>query len=75
MGTGQAFAIFDLTKMLNEMDIKVGLFRRQSLHASELQDHDVVFLGSPGRNGLLDRNQTSHAFRFSYGTNTRTLGR
>jgi hypothetical protein len=55
MGTGQAFAVFNLTEMLDELDIKVGLFRRQSLQASELQDQDVAFLGSRGWNGLLER--------------------
>ena len=67
MGTGQAFAIYDLTRMLDGMGIKMSLCRRQSMQASELQDHDVVFLGSTGWNGLLEKINLPKRFIFHTG--------
>jgi hypothetical protein len=63
-GTGEVFAASSLAGMLRGMDIKMDLFRSKALQASEFSDHDIVFLGSPSWNQILDKVKLPKRFVF-----------
>ena len=65
-GTGEVFAVSSLAEMLPGMDIKMNLLRSRALQASEFRDHDIVFLGSPSVNGLLEKVKLPKRFVFRF---------
>lgn len=63
-GTGEVFAVRSLAEALRSMNLRMILLRSRSVSASDLRDHDIVFLGSPGWNTLLYHVELPKRFLF-----------
>ena len=69
-GTGEVFAVHNLTEILNAMNLQMTLLRSRSLSAAEFKDHDIIFLGSPGWNTLLEQIELPKRFIFLSSSST-----
>ena len=65
-GTGEVFAVTNIALLLQRLNIRMNLTRSRALQASELRDHDIVFLGSPIWNGLLKKVNLPKRFIFNF---------
>ena len=63
-GTGEVFAVHRLTELLVRLNINLVLERTRSLSAADIPNHDVLILGWPSRNPIL--NEVSLRRRFTF---------
>lgn len=73
-GTGEVFAVTNVALVLQRLNIRMNLVRSRAVQASELRDHDIVFLGSPAWNGLLKKVNLPKRFAFDFDTDKRLWG-
>lgn len=54
-GTGEVLAVHSLTDLLRQLGTNLVVQRSRMLSAADLRNHDVLFLGSPIGNAVLDQ--------------------
>ena len=63
-GTGEVLAVHSLTDLLRQLGINLVVQRSRVLSATDLRNHDVLFLGSPIGNAVLDQITLPRRFVF-----------
>jgi hypothetical protein len=63
-GTGEVIAVHRLTDLLRFLDVNLVVERSRVLSAADFHNHDVVFLGSPIGNKILDQISLPKRFTF-----------
>jgi hypothetical protein len=64
-GTGEVFAATNIAQLLQRLNISMNVMRSRAVQASELRAHDIVYLGSPIVNGLLQKVNLPKRFVFN----------
>ena len=74
-GTGEVLATYRLGSLLAALGAKVQLKRSRLINADDLQNHDVIFLGSPFNNEVLAEMRLPQRFSFEQPTHPPSLWR
>jgi hypothetical protein len=74
-GTGEVLATYRLASLLTALGAKVQLKRSRLINADDLQNHDVIFLGSPFDNEVLAEMRLPQRFSFEHPTHSPSLWR
>jgi hypothetical protein len=63
-GTGEVIAVYRITDLLRSLNVNLTVERSRVLSASDVHNHDVIFLGSPIGNKMLDQISLPKRFTF-----------
>jgi hypothetical protein len=74
-GTGEVLATYRLASLLTALGAKIQLKRSRLINADDLQNHDVIFLGSPFDNEVLAEMRLPQRFSFEQPTHPPSLWR